>query len=115
MFLSRAYWACIVVLGAMGCDGVSGTEFHDPAPRRVTPLRVEPTEAWALFDRDVTTRWTPSTGSRTVRVELDAPIDVAALKVHGEGAVSIRGIDAEALLEVHASSPDAWATRTASR
>jgi hypothetical protein len=58
-------------------------------PLRLSPLRLQGTgeadsaAAWAAFDRDTGTRWTPATEGANLAIDLDAPRALAYLKVFG--------------------------------
>ena len=96
-------WVRRLTWSAVGAGLLAFSCGETPADGRAVPQRITPAElslvgtgdashAWRLFDRDVTTGFTPQGffGHSTVRVSLRRPTHLAFLKVHGPANVSLQ-------------------------
>ncbi|HMR07571.1 MAG TPA: hypothetical protein PKA88_17435 [Polyangiaceae bacterium] len=96
-------WVRRLTWSAVGAGLLAFSCGETPADDRAVPQRITPAElslvgtgdashAWRLFDRDVTTGFTPQGffGHSTVRVSLRRPTHLAFLKVHGPANVSLQ-------------------------
>jgi hypothetical protein len=82
----------ILVAGSLaGCDEETPSSSGYALPLRLNPLRVQGASdadsaaAWALFDRDTGTRWSPPSAEAELTITLDTPRALAYLKVFGPG------------------------------
>lgn len=75
----------LATLGAIGCSSLPSPD-EEPAIARVAPTGVSDADAWRLFDRSISSTYTPK---RDVVIELGRDRAVAGMKVFGAAPYTI--------------------------